>query len=268
MQKYPKVGLALGAGLSRGLAHIGVIKILEEENVPIDYLAGTSMGSIIGAMYAGGMKLPMIERLSRRIQRRNWLDFNFPKMGLMSGEKLEEFIFLLTRQRKIEELPIPFAAVAVDLNEGQRVVLKKGSVARAVRASCAIPGIFNPVESGERLLVDGGVLERVPVEVISNMGAEVTIAVDVTYHAADYPINNVFDVISKTIDLMSGEITRYRTDSCDVLVTPYMRDLAPSDFSRTEEAIQRGEEATRKIIPRLLTIIKERSEERCSEEST
>ncbi len=249
------IGIALGAGFARGLAHIGVIKILQKENIPLHIVAGSSMGSVIGALYASGMKIQTIERLAQRINRKNWMDLTVPRMGLLSGERLEKLIQSLTRQSRFDDLWLPFAAVAVDLNQGHRVIMQKGSVAKAVRASCAIPGVFNPLSTEDMVLVDGGVLERVPVEVTRNMGADINIAVDVTAYLDNYPLHNIFDVIFKTIDVMSKEITRHRTENSDILITPDLRDLSPTDFSRTEETIRRGEVAAKKALPQIKSLL-------------
>ncbi|MEW5785039.1 MAG: patatin-like phospholipase family protein [Bacillota bacterium] len=250
-----KIGLALGSGLARGLAHIGVLKVLLQAGVRIDYIAGTSMGSVVAALFAGGLKMKFIERLALRISRQIWMDFTLPRMGLIAGDRLEELLYLLTGRRNIEEFSLPLAVVAVDLESGKRVVLRSGPAARSVRASCSIPGIFSPVELGGKLLVDGGVLERVPSSVVREMGADLVIAVDVDYDAAEYKINNIFDVLSKTLDIMSREICRSQYQEANILITPAMKDLAPFHFHRAKEAIARGEEAARQALPLLKLMI-------------
>ncbi len=256
MSQKQKTGLALGAGFSRGFAHIGVIKALTRQGFSIDYIAGSSMGSVIGLLYASGLPLSTIEELALNLKRKNWVDFTVPREGLVSGEKLESLLSLLTRRRYLEELPLPLSVTATDLQEGCRVVIRKGFAARAVRASSAIPGIFKPVKAGEKLLVDGGVLERVPVEEVRKMGADVVIAVDVSSGVEEYEVNNIFDIISRTIDIMSKELTLYRMQEADILITPYLKDISPSDFSRVEETIARGDEAACKAIPGLYSILK------------
>lgn len=251
MGKELKVGLALGSGLARGLAHIGVIKALLQAGIRIDCIAGTSMGSVVAALFACGMKVKMMERLARRISRRTWIDFTFPRMGLIAGERLEELLYLLTGRRKFEEVSLPLAILAVDLISGERVVLRCGSIARAVRASCAIPGIFNPVEYGGRLLVDGGVLERVPAKTVRDMGADFVIAVDVGYYIEEYKINHIFDVLSRANEVMSREIGLLQPQKADILIMPDMKDVAPFHFHLADEAIARGEDAARQALPGL-----------------
>jgi NTE family protein len=248
MKNVGKIGLALGSGLARGLAHVGVIKVLVQAGVRVEYIAGTSMGSVIAALYGCGLKVKMVERLAESISRRTWMDFTFPRMGLIAGDRLEQLMHLLTGRRSFEDLSLPVAAVAVDLNNGERVVLDRGPVARAVRASCAIPGIFNPVELDGRLLVDGGVLERVPVSTVKEMGADFVIAVDVGAYVGEYKINHIFDVLAKTIDIMAREIQRTQILEADLVIAPNLEDLGPFHFHRAEEAIARGEEAARQCL--------------------
>lgn len=249
-----KIGLALGSGLARGLAHIGVIKVLLQAGMGIDCIAGTSMGGVVASLYACGLKIKMIERLAERISRRTWMDFTFPRMGLIAGERLEQMMRLLTARRCFKDLVLPLAVVATDLTVGERVVLKEGPIARAVRASCAIPGIFCPVEIEGRLLVDGGVLERVPSGTVREMGAQTVVAVDVGAFVEEYKIHHIFDVLSKTIDIMSREIQHFRLGESDILITPDLRDIGPFHFHRAGEAIARGEEAARRALPLLKKI--------------
>lgn len=260
MPRKIKIGLALGGGLSRGLAHIGVLKVLHEAKIPLHCIAGTSMGSVIASLYACGMNLKMMEKISRRISRSNWIDFTLPKMGLVAGEKLEQLVYLLTGRRKIEETALPLAVVATDLLTGKRVVFHRGLIAKTVRASCSIPGIFNPVEMEEKLLVDGGVLDRVPVEAVREMGADLVIGVDVSHFVDDYPIHHIFDVLSKTIDIMSREIATYRVQEANLLITPDLRDIAPFQFSQAEETVTRGAEAARRALPFLIDALQFRTE--------
>lgn len=257
MAKDLKIGLALGSGLARGLAHIGVLRVLQEKGIKVDYIAGTSMGSVIAALYACGLKLKLIDRLAQRISRRTWMDFTFPRMGLIAGEKLEQLLYMLTGRRSFADLALPLAVVAVDLISGEKVVLKEGSIARAIRASCAIPGIFSPVAIGEKLLVDGGVLQRVPASVVREMGADLVIAVDVGVNVGDYKIDHIFDVLSKSIDIMSREIHRAQSQDADLVIAPGVDDIGPFDFHRIEEAISRGEAAARHLLPLLTKSLKE-----------
>lgn len=251
MLKDSKIGLALGAGLARGLAHIGVLRVLEEKGIKVDFISGCSMGSVVAALYACGLNLKFVERLAQRISRRNWMDPTFPRMGLLSGEKLERVLHTLTGRKTFADLSLPLAVVAVDLISGEKIVIKEGPVARAVRASCAIPGIFSPVKMGERLLVDGGVLQRVPASLAREMGADLVIAVGVGVDVGNYRINHIFDVLSRSLDIMSREINRSLIGDADIIITPDVSDIGPFEFHRVEEAISRGETAARQALASL-----------------
>lgn len=246
--KRPKVGLALGSGGARGFAHIGVIKVLEEEGIPIDIIAGSSMGSLVGAFYTAGMDPEMMTKLATHLKKKYWLDYTVPKMGFVTGEKIKEMVRILTHGKNIEELNIPLAIVATDLEKGERVVFTQGPVAQAVRASISIPGIFVPEEVDGRLLVDGGVIDRVPITVAKDLGAEVVIGVDVGMISTDAKITSIFDVIAQTIQVMEREIFRYRIIEADVMITPSVGQYSATNFSQIEELISAGEEAARLSI--------------------
>lgn len=179
MEKRPKIGLAIGSGAAYGLAAIGVLKVLEENKIPIDCISGTSMGAVIGALYASGMKSFRLEDELFGMQWKDLLDFVLPKKGLVSGEKAENYIRELIKNKTFEELEIPLYIVSVDINKGQQIVFDKGDVASAVRASMAIPGVFTPVEMGGMMLVDGAVLDPLPTDVLKKH-ADVIIAVSFT----------------------------------------------------------------------------------------
>ncbi|HOL17849.1 MAG TPA: patatin-like phospholipase family protein [Bacillota bacterium] len=249
MANLPKIGISLGSGLARGLAHIGVIKVFAQAGLKIDCIAGSGMGGIVASLYASNFEIKLMERLARSISRRTWMDFTFPRMGLIAGERLEELMYLLTGRRAIEDLNLPLALSTTDLCTGEQVLLRRGCIARAVRASCAVPGIFSPVRLQGRILADGGIIERVPVNAVQEMGAELVVAVDVGYYVAEYKISHIFDVMAKTIDIMSREICQKQLDRADVLIAPDLRDIGPFHFHRVQEIIHRGEEAARAALP-------------------
>ncbi len=179
-----KVGLALGSGSARGWAHIGVIKALSEAGIRADYIAGTSIGSVVGAVHAAG-RLETLEEVIRGFdwkQIASFFDVVLPKSGLLDGRKVSNFIRGYVRGHKIEDLPIPFRAVATDLRTGERVVLREGDIIEAVRASISVPGIFTPVKRGPLILADGALVDPVPVEVVREMGADYVIAVDLNHN--------------------------------------------------------------------------------------
>lgn len=179
----PKIGLALGSGSARGLAHLGVIRALQEAGIKIDCVAGTSIGALVGAVYAAGS----IDSLENTFQNFDWkkmvsfFDVIFPKSGLIDGAKVRDLVRALVHAEVIESLPIPFCAVATDIQSGEEVLISRGDLIEAVRASIAVPGIFTPVRSNGLLLVDGGLVNPVPVSVARAMGAKIVIAVDLNH---------------------------------------------------------------------------------------
>ena len=179
-KRHKKIGLALGSGAARGWAHIGVIRVFQELKIPIDYVAGTSIGALVGGFFAAG-EINSLENLALHLDWKDiiaFFDVVFPKAGLIDGRKVTQLLQRYIPQSQIEELPLPFAAVATDIVSGKEVILDKSNIIEAIRASIAIPGIFTPVKIGSQILVDGGVVNPVPVDVVRNMGAEVVIAVD------------------------------------------------------------------------------------------
>ncbi|WP_027414554.1 patatin-like phospholipase family protein [Aneurinibacillus terranovensis] len=251
------IGLALGAGGARGFAHIGVLEVLEENGVYPAYLAGSSMGSLIAALYACDYTPRMMEKLAVHLKRKHWLDLSMPGTGFVTGEKLRQVVALLTKNQMIEQLARPLSIVATDLLSGERVIFKDGPIYQAVRASVSIPGIFVPYKLGDKLLVDGGVVDRVPIEVAKAMGANLTIGVDVASSASTVPIRSFFDVISQTVDIMEQEIFRHRVIHADVMISPQVGQFSSTSFTNIDRIIEEGRLAARKMIPEIKQKINE-----------
>ncbi|KPD01257.1 MULTISPECIES: patatin-like phospholipase family protein [Geobacillus] len=244
----PKVGLALGSGGARGFAHLGVLKVLEEEHIPISYLAGSSIGALVAVLYASGHGLHRLYRLAQSFRRNDFLDWTVPKMGLIAGERITQFLRLLTKGKRIEEMSPPVAVVAADLRTGEKVVFRQGEAAQAVRASISIPGIFVPAEVNGRLLVDGGVVDRVPVSVARAMGADIVIAVDVSPLNTKAEIASIADVIWQSLDILQAELVAHRQLASDVMIRPRVEQYSSRAFTDIEEIIARGEEEARKQV--------------------
>jgi len=244
----PKVGLALGSGGARGFAHLGVLKVLEEEDIPVSCLAGSSIGALIAVLYASGHGLNRLYRLAKSFRRNDFLDWTVPKMGLIAGERITEFIRLVTKGKRIEELSPPVAVVAADLQTGEKVVFRQGEAAQAVRASISIPGVFVPAEIDGRLLVDGGVVDRVPVSVVRSMGADIVIAVDVAPLNTEAGIASIVDVIWQSLDILQAELVTYRQLASDVMIRPRVERYSSRAFTDVEDIIARGEEEARRQI--------------------
>lgn len=259
MENEPKIGLALSSGAARGFAHVGVLKVLEKENISIDYIAGSSMGALVGALYSAGIPLKIMEGLIVSLDRRHWLDWHLSKLGVISGKKIEEIIKLLTRDQKLEDLEIPLAVVATDLQTGELVVFDRGDLTPAVRASISVPGIFPPVNYEGKILVDGGVLCRVPVEEVRNLGADIVIAVDVGLYIEETAINNIFDVVTQCIDIMGRELMKFKVTEADVLIRPDLSSVNLTDFQKAERCILEGEKAARDVISNIKSLLKGRS---------
>jgi NTE family protein len=253
------VALVLSGGAARGFAHVGVIRVLEQERIPVDLVVGTSVGSLIGALYASARNGFELEWEAFQLKQEDIFDFGVwnavAGMGLAKGEKLEAFVKGKVKQQNIEELPLRFAAVATDLNWGTRVVLDKGSVARAVRASSAIPGVFEPVAHEGKLLVDGGVVDNIPIEVARAKGADVVVAVDISEDVGNVNIKNLVDVLLQSTNIMFAVNVAHRRAGADVMVQPKVGGIAMLDFTRRKEAMDAGIAAAREALPRIRAAI-------------
>lgn len=251
----PTVGLALGSGGLRGLAHIGVLQVLERENIPINYIAGCSIGSLIGSLYASGLDSETIFKLAKSLKRRHWIDFVIPKMGLVAGDRTLETIRLLTKRQTFEQLAIPLAVVAADLYTGQEIVFRQGEVALAVRASVSVPGVFVPYPYDGKLLVDGAVVNPTPIDIARGMGADIVIAVDLVPTGDAAAVTNLFDVIIQTIDIVERQLFKHREQYCDLLIQPDVGHISPSSFTNVDECVTLGVQAMEAGLPELRRLL-------------
>lgn len=250
-----KIGLVLGAGAMRGLAHIGVLQVLEEERIPVDVIVGCSIGGLIGSLYCSGHSPATIQRLAQQMKPKYWMDFVLPKMGLLSGERILATLRLLTKRQQIQDLPLPFAVIATDLQRGEEVIFTEGDIALAVRASLSIPGVFVPVRYQNRLLVDGAVLNPTPIDVARQLGADKVIAVDLTSGGYQGKISTILDVMLQSIDIMECELLKYRQPFCEVLIQPTVQHIPPSSLAYTEETILAGREAAQQHLPQIKQLL-------------
>jgi NTE family protein len=251
----PKIGLALGSGSARGFAHVGVLKVLKEENIPVDLIAGSSIGALVGTLYGAGSDIDRLYRLAKLFKRKYYTDFVVPKMGLIAGKRIKEFMKVMTFGKKLEELDIPVAVVATDLSTGEKVIFTEGQIDNAVRASISIPGIFVPERIGDRLFVDGGLVERVPVSVARKLGADIVIGVDVSVIKRNQPIVSIYDVIMQSIDIMQNEGFRQHEIASDWMIRPKVDHFNARTFTQLEEIIQAGEEEAKKHIQGIKALI-------------
>lgn len=250
--KRRKIGLALGSGAARGLAHIGVLKVLEEEQIAVHRIAGTSAGSLIGSLFCSGFSWQKIKETARDIDWGDLVSPTWPTLGIVSPEKIEKTLSRLLQGRGFDDLAIPFGAVAVDITTGEEVVLRSGSVARAVRASCSIPGIFEPTEIEGRLLVDGGLVNDVPTTVVKDMGADRVIGVDLN---ADRVVpkrpENLIEIFYRSLNILIYNSAQRARRVADVMVVPRLEGFAYHDLGRLDELIEQGERAMRDQIEKV-----------------
>jgi len=245
----PKIGLALGAGGAKGLAHIGVLQVLEEAKIPIHLITGSSMGAAIGSIYAAGAQLEMMAKLAKELNNSHFIDLVIPKWGLIKGKKAHDLLRLMTHNKNFSELEIPVGIVATDLETGERVVFTEGNVANAVRASIAVPGVVEPFRLDNRLLVDGAVVDRVPAQLAKEMGADLVIAVDLQYHnRVKVEINTIYDVIMQSIELLERQIRNYYSSHADIIVKPKVNDYSWTDFEAAGHFIEKGRLACWEVL--------------------
>jgi NTE family protein len=258
----PRVGLALGGGGARGFAEIGVLRVLEQEKVPVDLVVGTSVGSLIGALYADSGKVIDLEFIAVTIEGEDIFDaslLSFFSGGLVKGERLERFLETHLKHRLIEEMPVRFAAVAVDLKSGQAVVFDRGPVARAVHASCAIPGVFVPVTIDGVTYVDGGVADPVPAAAARRLGADVVIAVSVPAAVPDTAPGNPIQVAMRASAITAAQIARLRAAEADVVIEPDAGDVGYDDFTQKKRLVDAGIAAAEEAMPRIRAAIASRT---------
>jgi NTE family protein len=247
----PRIGLALGGGAARGFAHIGVIQVLEEAGIPVSLVAGTSAGSLVAALYAAGRNGATLARLALAMDESAITDWAFPGRGLIRGEALARYVRDQTGGKLIEQLPLPLGIVATDLDNGQPMLFQRGDVGAAVRASSAVPAIFQPVKIGTREYVDGGLVSPVPVRFARQMGAELVIAVDISSPPDGNPTSDPFKLLLQTFAIMGRSINTFELKDADVVVRPRLTGVSSADFTARQRAIDAGREAALAALPAL-----------------
>ncbi len=246
-----RIGLALGGGAARGFAHIGVIKVLEAQGIVPDYVAGTSAGAVVGALYAGGLNGFELQKTGLELDENTLADISFPHRGILKGEALQDFVNRMVGRRPLEKLAKPFAAVATDLENGTMVAFRTGNTGMAVRASSAVPGVFKPVSIREREYVDGGLTSPVPVRALKAMGADFVIAVDVGNKPQWGKTDSTLDVLLRTFTIMGNSIGRLEMEGADLVIRPATPEVDSTDFNGRHAAILAGERAASALLPEL-----------------
>jgi len=254
--KRAGLGLALGGGFSRGFAHLGVLQVLEENNIPISCIAGTSVGSILGAAYASGARLERIIATCRKIRFRDIARWRVSRLGIASNHRLGRLIEDVFDSRTFEDLKIPMAIVATDLGNGEAVIFTQGNLAEAIRASCAFPGLFEPVEIGTRCLADGGLVAQVPTRAARHLGAAHVLGVSVGVEDGQRGApTNIFQVVSRAVSAAQKHQLEVWERHADLVLRPDVQHLAWDDFERADEAIEAGAAAALRALPRIQKLL-------------
>ncbi|HKQ90964.1 MAG TPA: patatin-like phospholipase family protein [Blastocatellia bacterium] len=251
-KKRPLVGLALGGGMARGCAHIGVLRELEKHDIPIDLIAGTSVGSLIGGAYAAGLSPDQIEKMALTISWNDLGRVTISKLGFYNSERTEEYVRKHFPVTEFEKARLPFGAVATDIQTGKMVIFTEGSLPLAIRASCAMPIFYTPVVVNGRMMVDGGLVGHIPASVARLMGADLVIAIDVnSQHLPIPPPTNLFTVMSQALSVMGRSAVQYLYADADIVIRPQIEQVRPDDLSKAADMITAGEEAARRVIDKI-----------------
>lgn len=249
--RRPRIGLALGGGFARGIAHIGVLRVLLQNEIPIDCIAGTSVGALIAAAYATGVPLEKMERRALSTRFKDFGQWRLSTMGFASNERLENYLYKVSTYRRFEETKIPLAIAATDLGSGQAVYFTEGEIGIALRASCAYPGMFLPVEHQGKVLVDGFLAAPVPVDAVKRLGGEFVIGVYLDSAPPDERPTNMIEVIGRSFTIMQRHAQTSWRNKADLVIEPDVGHFAWDDFKQTPQIIAAGEAAARAALPRI-----------------
>ncbi len=246
-----RVGLALGGGAAKGFAHIGVIKMLEANGIEPVVVAGTSAGSVVGALYASGMDPFQMQQQAFALDETKIRDVRLFSGGLVQGRKLQDYVNELVDNRSIQDLQKPFAAVSTRLEDGERTVFVRGNTGQAVRASSSVPGVFEPVLIGQSNYVDGGIVSPVPVDAARRLGADFVIAVDISNKASGKKPAHMLGIVNQSIAIMGQKLGEQELARADVVIRPQVNDIGPADFQQRNNAILEGERAALAALPQI-----------------
>lgn len=252
-KRPPVLGLALGGGAARGFAHVGVIQVLEEAGIRPDRVVGTSAGSLVAAIYASGRSGAQLQQIALDMEEATLTDWTLPllRRGVLRGDALARYVNQQVRGLPIEQMPMALGVVATDLHSGDGILFRRGDTGTAVRASSAVPAIFQPVRIGGQDYVDGGLVAPVPVRYAREMGAEVVLAVDISAEPATSDADGTLQVLLQTFSIMGRSINRHELSSADVVVRPRLEQVGSTGFSQRQRAIEAGRQAMLAALPRL-----------------
>lgn len=252
-RRQARIGLALGGGAARGFAHVGVIQVLEEAGLQAHYVAGTSAGSLVAALYASGKNSQELRRVADSMEEAEITDWMVPILnrGALRGEALARYVNTQVGGKTIEQMKIPLAVVATDLRNGEAVAFRRGNTGSAVRASSAVPAVFQPVRIGEREYVDGGLVAPVPVRQVREMGANFVIAVDISSDPEGNPAGDTFQILMQTFTIMGKSINSLALREADFVVRPALTGVKSADFGSRRRSIEAGRSAMQAVLPQL-----------------
>lgn len=256
IKSKPKIAIAFGGGAAKGFAHIGVIKVLEQNGIKPDIITGTSAGSVIGSLYASGLSPIDIQQKAMNLSQDQLADYTFSNVGIVKGEALQDFINKEVKGRTIEKLSIPFGAVATNKESGEVAVFRSGNTGQAVRASASIPNVFLPVRIGKNTYVDGGLVQPVPVEAAKEMGADIVIAIDISAKPTS-GTKGFWATIDQSVSIMNQVALNKQLKMADVIIRPNINNISSLSFEQRHQAIFEGEKAALVAIPLIKKAISE-----------
>jgi len=261
VKKPPRIGLALGGGAARGFAHVGVIQVLEEAGIKVDLVVGTSAGSLVAAIYASGKNGTQLQQVSEAMEEAMLTDWTLPLLnrGMLRGEAMARYVNTQVAGKLIEAMPLPLGIVATDLNSGEAILFRRGDTGFAVRASSAVPSVFQPVKISGHEYVDGGLVSPVPVRSARQMGAELVIAVDISSAPEGNPAGDTLQVLLQTFAIMGKSINAFELRDADVVVRPSLAGIGSADFGSRRRSIEAGRQAMLARLPQLKAEIEAKS---------
>ena len=252
----PRIALALGGGAAKGFAHVGVIKVLEAAGLTPTVVAGTSAGSVVGALYASGLSGFALQEQSFALDEERIKDLTlFGVGGVIKGDKLQAYVNELIKNKPLEQMSKPFAAVATDLDSGERVIFTRGNTGQAVRASCSVPGVFQPALIGGKRYVDGGLVSPVPVDAARQLGADLVIAVDISSKAKDGKAAGMLSNLNQTITIMGQKLGEQEMTRAEVVIRPRVGQIGATDLDQKHVAVLEGEKAAQAALPQIRAAI-------------
>ena len=256
-KKIPRLGLALGGGAARGFAHIGVLQVLEEEGIKPSLVVGTSAGSVVASFYASGKTGQQLQWLADTMDETQFTDWAnpFSGRGILRGEALGKYINSQLNGMKIEDMKMPLGIVATDLRTGEGILFRRGDVTTAVRASSAVPSVFEPVQIAGKDYVDGGLVSPVPVRFARQMGADLVLAVDISSRPEDAKTTDMLKVLLQTFSIMGKSISQLELAQADVVVRPALPDIGSTEFSARKKSIEAGRAAMKQAMPQLRALL-------------